>query len=150
MAPFSRTEGNGVFGPRDPLFQQMGIRAPVWGRWNEGGDGGLGCPKLYHGSECIPMIRVKPRSEPQLGVISKTVFLIKLCFVPCQSLLSSFDPLLKPFSLALARQLLRAFQQTRVYPHRFRTRRLRTPTCAWMLRRDGVSESHLPIAEGVL
>ena len=24
----------GVFGPRNPLFQEMGIRAPVWGRGN--------------------------------------------------------------------------------------------------------------------
>ena len=32
--PFSRTRGNGVFGPRNLLFQEMGIRAPVWGRGN--------------------------------------------------------------------------------------------------------------------
>ena len=24
----------GVFGPRNPLFQEMGIRGPVWGRGN--------------------------------------------------------------------------------------------------------------------
>ena len=24
----------GVFGPRNPLFQEMGIRAPVWGQGN--------------------------------------------------------------------------------------------------------------------
>ena len=33
--PFFRARGNGgFFGPRNPLFQEMGIRAPVWGRGN--------------------------------------------------------------------------------------------------------------------
>ena len=31
---FVRARGNGGFGPRNPLFQEMGIRAPVWGRGN--------------------------------------------------------------------------------------------------------------------
>ena len=30
--PFSRTRGNGGFWTPKPLFQEMGIRAPVWGR----------------------------------------------------------------------------------------------------------------------
>ena len=30
--PFPERGAMGVFGPRNPLFQKMGIRAPVWGR----------------------------------------------------------------------------------------------------------------------
>ena len=35
--PFPERGAMGVFGPRNPLFQEMAIRAPVWGRENPNG-----------------------------------------------------------------------------------------------------------------
>ena len=50
---FSERGEMGVFGPRNPLFQKTGIRAPVWGRGNPNhrvpeGDGTEGGAILLH------------------------------------------------------------------------------------------------------
>ena len=57
----------GAFGPRNPLSQEMGIRAPVWGRGNpKSKSPSVSSPRLFNKAQNKGMQGVRARYDTEL------------------------------------------------------------------------------------